>query len=455
LKDSQLNRVEGDNMENKLLEAVKSAGIVGAGGAGFPTHVKLNARAEYIVVNGAECEPLLRVDQQLMALKTKEILEALNRIVKETGAKKGIMALKGKYKRALESLDKHISEYGNLEIFKLGNFYPAGDEQVTVYEVLKRIVPEGGIPLGVDVIVINVETLLNVYNALNGGAVTEKYLTITGAVKNPITVKVPIGITIAQAIELAGGPLVKEFKVIDGGPMMGKIIDDIEGPVTKTTKGLILLPSDHPLLRSKDKSIESMLKEARTACCHCSLCTEVCPRNLLGHKLYPHKIMRTAGYGSTCDINTSITEAFLCCECRLCEQACIMGLQPWKLNSLLKSQMGQRGIKNDNNRKPIEANPFREYRKFPVKKLVARLGLEKYDVEAPLKEEITREFKTIKLNRRQHIGAGSELIVKVGDRVTKGQIILEAPENKLGANIHSSVDGRIEEIHDDYILISS
>ncbi|WP_432403179.1 4Fe-4S dicluster domain-containing protein [Wukongibacter sp. M2B1] len=441
-------------MKNKLLEAVKSAGIVGAGGAGFPTHVKLNAKAEYIIVNGAECEPLLRVDQQLMAFKTREILEALNRIVKETGAKRGIIALKGKYKKALDSLDRYIHQYESLDIFKLGNFYPAGDEQVTVYEVLKRIVPEGGIPLGVDVIVINVETLLNVYNALNGASVTEKYLTVTGAVRNPITAKVPIGITIAEAIDLADGSLVKDFQVIDGGPMMGKIIDDIDNPVTKTTKGLIVLPKEHPLLKSKYKSIGSMLKETRTACCHCSLCTEVCPRNLLGHKLHPDKIMRTASYGSTCDTNTSITEAFLCCECGLCEQACIMGLQPWKLNKLLKSQMSQNGIKNDNNRKPIEANQFREYRKFPVKKLVARLGLEKYDVEAPLKEEATKEFKTIKVNRRQHIGASTEPVIKVGDKVTKGQLILEVPDNKLGAKIHSSIDGWIEEIHEDYVVIS-
>lgn len=441
-------------MENKLLESVQNAGIVGAGGAGFPTHVKLNAKAEYIIVNGAECEPLLRVDQQLMALKTREILEALNRIVKETGAKKGVIALKEKYKKALESLNKHIPQYENLEIFKLGNFYPAGDEQVTVYEVLKRIVPEGGIPLGVDVIVINVETLLNVYNALKGVPVTEKYITVTGAVRNPVTVKVPIGITIAETIELAGGSLVEDCQVIDGGPMMGKIIDDIEGPVTKTTKGLIVLPKEHPLLKSKDKSIKSMLKEARTACCHCSLCTEVCPRNLLGHKLHPDKIMRTASYGSTCDPNTSITEAFLCCECGLCEQACIMGLQPWKLNKLLKSQMSQKGIKNDNNRKPIEANPFRDYKKFPVKKLVARLGIEKYDVEAPLKEEVVTGFNTIKVNRRQHIGASAEPTVKVGDKVTKGRLILEVPSNKLGAKIHSSIDGWIEEIHDNYVIIS-
>ncbi len=443
-------------MENNLLNAVKEAGIVGAGGAGFPTHVKLNAKAEYIVVNGAECEPLLRVDQQLMAYKTKEILSALDIIVKETGAKKGIIALKEKYKKAIENLNTNINQFQNLEIFKLGNFYPAGDEQITVYEVLKRIVPEGGIPLGVDVIVINVETLLNVYNALNGTPVTDKYLTVTGEVRNPVTVKVPIGISVKEAIDLAGGPAISDYAVIDGGPMMGKIISDINQPVTKTTKGLIVLSKEHTLIQSKEKSIATMLKLARTACCHCSQCTEVCPRNLLGHKIHPDKLMRTASYGSTCSDSSTLTEAFLCCECGLCEQACIMGLQPWKLNRFIKSQLGEKGIKNDNSRKPIDTNPFRDYRRFPVKKLVARLGIEKYDVDAPLplKEGTKNEYKTIKMNSRQHIGAAAEPTVKVGDIVIKGQLILDVPDNKLGAKIHSSIDGTVKEIQQDYILIN-
>ncbi|MCT4566069.1 MAG: SLBB domain-containing protein [Maledivibacter sp.] len=441
-------------MENKLIQAVQEAGVVGAGGAGFPTHIKLRGNAEYIIVNGAECEPLLRVDQQLMASKTNEILKALDGVVKETGAKKGIVALKSKYHKALESLNKYINQYENIDIFKLGNFYPAGDEQVTVYEVLNRIVPEGGIPLEVGVIVINVETLLNIHNALNGIVVTHKYVTVTGAVRMPITMKLPIGISIKQAMDLAGGTMEEEFCVIDGGPMMGKLIDDIEAPITKTTKGIIVLPKDHGLIKSKDKGIEKMLKQARSACCHCSLCTEVCPRNLLGHKLHPDKIMRIASYGDACDSTLSITEAFLCCECGLCEQACIMGLQPWKLNKFLKNQMGRNGIKKNHNRKPKLANPFREYRKFPVKKLIARLGIEKYDVEAPLKQDITRNFNTVKINRRQHIGACTEPVVGTGDKIGKGQLILDIPGDKLAAKMHSSINGIVKEIHDDYILIS-
>ncbi|MCT4618045.1 MAG: SLBB domain-containing protein [Marinisporobacter sp.] len=439
-------------MEENFIELVKKAGIVGAGGAGFPTHVKLNAKAEYVIVNGAECEPLLKVDQQLMAYKSEEILIALKKVVDETGAKKGIIALKKKYKKAVENLNRELVKYKQLELFTLDNFYPAGDEQVTVYEVLNRIVPEGGIPLNVGVIVINVETLLNVYNAMEEKPVTDKYLTVTGDVRKPVTLKVPIGISVAEAIGLAGGASIDEFKVIDGGPMMGKIIEDIHQPIKKNTKGLIVLSKDHPLLLSKDKSIENMLKQARSACCHCSLCTEVCPRNLLGHKLYPDKLMRLASYGSTCDVNAKATDAFLCSECGLCERVCIMGLQPWKLNRFLKGQLSANGIKNPNKNVPSETNPFRGYRKFPVNKLKSRLGIEKYDVEAPLVKD-TPSFRVVVIDRQQHIGTKVEPVVHVGDQVQKGQLIGEVLNSQLGAKVHASIEGIIKEITDRNIKI--
>ncbi len=439
-------------MEKNFLDLIKDGGLIGAGGAGFPTHVKLNAKVEYVIVNGAECEPLLKVDQQLMAEKSAELLYALNKIVEQTEATKGVIALKGKYKSAMKNLNEKLGEYSKLELFELGNFYPAGDEQITVYEVTKRVVPEGGIPLNVGVIVINVETLLNLYNALEGKPVTEKYLTITGEVKNPITVKVPIGISVRQALELAGGTLIDEFEIIDGGPMMGKLIEDIDRPIKKNTKGLIVIPKSHNIVVSKKRNIQAMLKQARAACCHCSMCTEVCPRHLLGHKLEPDKMMRIASYGGTCSKEILPTASFLCSECGLCEQVCVMGLQPWKLNSFFKSELAKNGIKNPNHNAPEKADDFREYRKFPVHKLKQRLNIEKYDVEAPLKNE-EYDFSEVVILRSQHIGAKAEPIVNIGDRVKKGDLIGDIPNDKLGAKIHASIDGVIKEINDDSIII--
>ncbi|WP_238899786.1 4Fe-4S dicluster domain-containing protein [Clostridium sp. YIM B02500] len=439
-------------MEKSFIDLIKDAGIIGAGGAGFPTHVKLNAKVKTVIVNGAECEPLLKVDQQLMDKKGDEILYALDKVVDETESEVGIIALKGKYKSAINTLNSKIKDYPKLQLFMLENFYPAGDEQILVYEVTNKIVPEGGIPLNVGVIVINVETLLNVYNAINGIPVTEKYLTITGEVKNPITVKVPIGISIEEAIEIAGGSSISDFCVIDGGPMMGKIVEDIQSPIKKNTKGLIVLKKEHKIVQSKIKSIQSTIRDARIACCQCSLCTEVCPRHLLGHKIEPSKIMRIASYGKTCSTEISPTNTFLCSECAICEQVCIMGLQPWKLNRFFKGELSKNGIRNPHNRIPEKADEFRRYRKFPVERLKQRLDINKYNSDSLL-EEKEYDFQKVTILRSQHIGAKAEPIVKIGDKVQKGDLIGEISDGKLGAKIHASIDGIIKEITDESIVI--
>jgi len=440
---------------SSLVESVKNAGVVGAGGAGFPTHVKIDAKVEYVIVNCAECEPLLRVDQQLAEAYPREIAAALERVVRETGAGKGIIAIKKKHKEAIRKLEAAIGGSARLELFLLDDFYPAGDEQVTVYEALKRIVPEGGIPFEVKTVVVNTETLLNIYRASSGKPVTEKYVTVTGAVRNPVTLKAPVGADIGLLIEAAGGTAVGEFAVIDGGPMMGKILAGNRGFVKKTTKGLIVLPSDHPLITAKNKSLDTMLRESRSACCQCVLCTEVCPRNLLGHRLHPHKLMRLTQYGTLADNSSSMQEAFLCCECGLCEIACIMGLQPWKLNQALKSKMGAAGVKNPYHSQPERAAPFREYRKFPVKRLIQRLGLGKYDVSAPLDESIRVKIKEVTIEWKQHLGAPAEPVVSPGDKVANGQILGRIPDGRTGANVHSSINGTVVSVTKEAVTIAS
>lgn len=440
---------------NNIIEKVKEAGIIGAGGAGFPTHVKLGSQAEYVIVNGAECEPLLRVDQQLMTNYSEELVKALELVVETVGAKKGIIALKKKYKKAIEKLNLILENNEKIELHLLDNFYPAGDEQITVYEVTGRIIPEGGIPLQVGVIVLNVETLLNIKNSVDDIPVTHTYLTVTGAVKEPKTMYLPIGTTVREALELAGGVTIENFAVIDGGPMMGKLLPSIDMPIVKNSKGYIVLPSDHPRILSKSKDLKQMLKEGRTACCHCSLCTEVCPRNLIGHSIQPDKLMRVASYQSTCSATEDVNSAYLCCECGLCEVACVMNLQPWKLNGFLKKTLRENGVKNTHTNTPDAAHPFREYKKFPVPQLISRLGLKPYDVDANLDLDAGKDINEVIIKLSQHIGAKSKAIVNVGDRVEKGQKIAEIPENQLGANIHASIDGVVIAVDDDMIKISS
>ncbi len=435
-----------------MLEAVKKAGVVGAGGAGFPTHVKLNAKAEYLLVNGAECEPLLRVDQELMYKNADEVLEGLRAAIKITEAKKGIICLKGKYKKAIKALEAGIREDDNIELNLLRNVYPAGDEQYIVYNATGRIVPEGGIPLNVGVVVTNVETLLNVGNAIKGQPMVDKYVTIAGAVREPKTFKVPVGTPLSWLIAACGGVTTDAYRVIDGGPMMGKLLEGNETYVKKQSKGYIVLPEDAGWVKSKEKDMAQMMKEAKTACCHCNLCTEMCPRNLLGHNLHPSKLMRIAGYGTLGEKNVSLDEAYLCCECGLCEIACVMNLQPWKLNQLLKAQLKEAGVKNSNTNQNPEANPFYEYREFPVSKLVYRLGLDRYDVPAPITDESIQPDH-VRIFSVEHIGAPGKCVVSEGQAVEVGDLVYEAPEKALGANIHASISGKVSLVSDTYVEI--
>lgn len=399
-------------MQENLTALVESAGIVGAGGAGFPTHVKLNAKADTVIINGAECEPLLRVDQQLMARQAGRLLAALDKIVAHLGAREGVVALKEHYHTAAGALQQELAGYPKLRLHLLGAFYPAGDEQVIVYEVTGKVVPEGGIPIHAGVVVINVETALNVLDAMDGHPVTEKYLTLTGAVRTPKTVRVPLGITVAEALELAGGPSVADYRVVNGGPMMGRLVP-LESVITKTTKGL------------------------------------------LGHRIQPHKLMRLAAYGSMCDPAQTPMNAYLCCGCRLCEYACVMGLQPWKLNGSLKGILGEQGIRNSLDNKPEHGAPFREYKRYPVHKLIHQLGLSAYDVDAPMEEGALPSYGKVTLPLRQNVGASAEPVVEVGSRVEKGSLIARIPKDKLGANLHASISGTVAAISSDTIVVQA
>ncbi len=441
-------------MEQDWIALVQEAGVVGAGGAGFPTHVKLRAQADTVIINGAECEPLLRADQQLMATKAAALLDGLEAIRACVGAGRGVVALKKHYHDAIAALETHLPSHPKLELHMLGSYYPAGDEQLVVYEVTGRIIPEGGIPLAVGTVVVNVETALNVKAALEGKPVVDKTLTVTGAVRTPMTMTVPLGIAVGEAIGIAGGAVISDFRVVNGGPMMGAITA-LDKAVTKTTKGLIVLPSDHPVLQSLGKDMARMLREAGTACMQCSLCTELCPRALLGHRIHPHKLMRLAGYVRFLDPTYSPENAFLCSGCRLCEYACVMGLQPWKFNAALKAEMAKQGVRNSLNQTPQRVDPFRNGKRYPIGKLIAQLGLTDYDRPAPLDERPQAPFRRVALPLRQGVGAPAEAICRVGERVERGQLIAQPPEGVLGAKLHASIAGRVADVNADSIVITA
>lgn len=431
-----------------IVEVVKSAGIVGAGGAGFPTHVKLQAQVDTVIANGAECEPLLRIDQQMMAFYAQKVVRGVELAMQATGAKRGIIALKEKYHSAIESLNKVISKSFDLPIslFLLDNFYPAGDEFVTVYEVTKRIIPEGGLPLQVGCVVDNVVTLINIANAVDENKpVTERPLTVCGAVKNPVSLILPIGTSVKRAIEIAGGVAIDgSYTIFDGGPMMGTIINE-DAVITKKTSGIMVLPSDHEIVMQKTN--RHALKQVKSACEQCQDCTEICPRYLLGHNFECHKIQRGVSAGQS----DALTGAFLCCECGLCDWVCPVRLTPRRTNQLVKKELFKKGVKNPHNKRPETVREMRQYRKVALSRILARNDLIKYDLPAPFNGG---EFKVdeVKIPLHQNVGVPAEPTVKVGDAVKKGDLIAKIPEGKLSANLHASIDGKVVEIKD-YIKI--
>lgn len=426
---------------------VQEAGVVGAGGAGFPTHLKLAAKVELLMVNGAECEPLLQVDQELIKVYAAELVEALCVCMSVTGAVKGVFAIKGMYETARAALEEAIAGRPELAVFVMGNFYPAGDEQVLVHEVTGRVVPEGGIPLQVGAVVINVETLWNIYQALQGAPVTDSYVTVAGSVARPVTLRVAIGTPVRDVIEAAGGAVSPEVAVIHGGPMMGSLVTSLEMPVSKTTKGLIVLPREHPLIRRRYANPDLSLSRAITACCQCRQCTDLCPRYLLGHTVEPHRIMRVAGYGLAND-TVAWTSAFLCSECGVCDSfACPADLSPRDVFRAVKAQLIAAGVKNPHHAVPLPRVQWR----VPTDRLVWRMGLMPYFCDAPLISD-TLQPQWVKVPLKQNQGARSVAMVKKGDRVARGQLIATPPEGMLGARHHASVSGVVVGVGDEVVI---
>nr|WP_325196580.1 4Fe-4S dicluster domain-containing protein [uncultured Oscillibacter sp.] len=441
----------------ELLEQIKNAGIVGCGGAGFPTHVKLNCKGKVdtLIVNGAECEPLLRTDRWLMRHRASEIVTAAGLCGDAVGAGRVYIALKEHYTQAVEALSEAIrAQNSRVELFRLQNFYPAGDEQALVLEVTGRTVPPAGIPLDAGAVVSNAATMSAIYDAVQGEAFTQKYLTVTGEVANPTILRVPIGTPLMECVEAAGGTSLRDYRILCGGPMMGKLYTKEEAQqqvVTKTTSGVTVLPADIPLVEQREMPLRVILRRAKTSCIQCSRCTEMCPRHLSGHPLQPHMIMRKLAYAE--DVSTilddkDVRQAQICSQCGVCEvYACPMGLQPRQVNIYVKDELAKAGMRyarTGDSWQPMEA---REWRKAPSRRMAVRLGVGKY-YDYEIDTLLTPEVSRVRLPLKQHIGAPAVPEVKAGDTVTLGQRIASCPEGAMGTNLSASISGVVTAVDD-------
>jgi Na+-translocating ferredoxin:NAD+ oxidoreductase RnfC subunit len=253
-------------------------------------------------------------------------------------------------------------------------------------------------------------------------------------------------------LDLAGGALTPEPVILDGGAMMGEVVGDLNSPVTKRTKMLLVLPYDHQLSVKRRTSRAMFDKQAIASCDQCYLCTDYCPRHAQGHAIQPHKLILLLASGVPMT-DAQMAGAMLCCECRTCNYACPVHLAPGDIALNIKRDLVKAGLKNPYHRQ-TEADPYRDYRRVPMMRLISRLGLVKYDVAAPL-TAVTQTFSRVTLKLSQHIGAPAMPVVKVGDPVQAGDMVGKIPEGALGAPIHASIDGVVREVTNEAIVIEA
>lgn len=433
-----------------LAERVRWAGVVGAGGAGFPAHVKLGARADVLIANGAECEPLLHKDAAVMERQARELVEAVEWSADAVGAERRVIAIKAKNHHAVEAVSAACLGR-SVEVKLLGDYYPAGDEYDLVHEVTGRLIPPGGLPLDVGCLVNNVETLVNIGAAVAGHPVIHKTLTVAGAVREPVTITAPIGTSFRECLAAAGGPTVEDPVLFLGGLMMGEATTDLDTPVTKTSTGVVVLPADHRLCRRKQTPPAAQSRIGKSACDQCRYCTEYCPRFLLGYAVEPHQVMRGLGFTAT-GAERWNEWAALCCSCGLCTLfACPEELFPKEACDEARLAMRRAGWKWQGST-AVKPHPMREGRRVPIQGLMRKLDVRTYDHPAPFRAE-NLDPPRVTLPWKQHAGVPCAPIVKEGDRVAAGQPIGEVPAGSLGARLHASRTGRVAAITKDRIIL--
>ena len=439
------------NIDN-LVRKVRDAGVVGAGGAGFPTYKKIDTAADVVIANGAECEPLLCKDRLLMENRPAEIVDGLVSVMRHVGATKGIVAVKAKNRTAIDSLATHLPH--DITIFEMEDVYPAGDEYEVVFHAAGRRIPAGGYPSDIGIVVQNVETLYNIHRAILGRPVTHSMMTVHGHVKHPLTAAFPIGVSYGDVLNFAGGATIDDFVLIDGGPMMGAVTTDLSTPVTRISSGITVVARESPLAARKSRTERDLERIGKSACDQCCLCTEMCPRYLLGYPVQPHLVMRSLLVSGAMSATLSHW-AQACSECNICTLwACPEGLDPKAVCAATKRELRERQrwlASEELQRLTKDAHRLKQYRSVPTTRLVRRLGLDEFAEDAPfMSYEIEPESVAVPL--LQHAGAPAIPVVAVGDEVAAGDQIARPDESALSVPIHTGIGGTVRSIDNEIVI---
>ena len=423
---------------------LRSAGIVGAGGAGFPSYAKLAAGADTLIINGSECEPLLHTDYEIIKQHISEVVAGAERIAAALGVTRVIFAVKEHTSHGLGlAKDQALGELTRVHL--LPNMYPMGDEITLIYEATGRLVPPSSLPISVGVIVMNTETVYNYYRAeMLGEPLTEKWLTVAGDISDnrAFVVRVPIGTRVSDLLTWLDVSVPATHRLVVGGPSMGRIANPKTEIVTKTTKGLLILPADIPAVSTKIAALDVQLRRASSACCQCTRCTDLCPRQLLGYPLEPHRMVRSAT--SVEEIDPALyTAATLCCGCGICEiAACCQEISPRAVIYEMKRKLAERKLRYTPGKgEEFTPDPTRPYRQMPIPRWKRLLGVVPFDRKQNYTEGLPAP-SVVEILTSQHIGAPAIPAVKVGDVVKRGDVVAEAAEG-LSVPQHASIDGRV------------
>ncbi|MCA9797189.1 MAG: 4Fe-4S dicluster domain-containing protein, partial [Candidatus Eremiobacteraeota bacterium] len=247
------------------------------------------------------------------------------------------------------------------------------------------------------------------------------------------------------------GATVREFAVFVSGLMMGRLTRDLDEVVTKTTAGIILLPAEHYLVTRGSRDQASQDRIGKSACDQCSYCTELCPRYLMGYEVMPHKVMRSLVFSASGAENWN-EWADLCCACGLCTlYACPEDLYPREACVGAKVDLRSAGRKHQQE-KPVRPHPMKEYRRVPLSQLRHRLKVEEYEREAPYEAGFGQPAR-VKILLSQHVGAPAQAVVRPGQSVKAQDLVGQVPAGQLGADIHASIDGKVERVTPEYVVI--
>ena len=300
-----------DLTKEEILNRIKEGGVVGMGGAGFPTHVKLApkdpSKIEYILVNGAECEPYITSDYRRMIEEPEKVVKGLQVILTLFDSAKGYICIEDNKPDCIAKMKELVKDLDRIEVKEMMTKYPQGGERTLIYAATGREINSTMLPADVGCVVDNVETVISVYKAvILGRPVNSRVVTVTGdGIKEPKNLLVLAGTDMSELVDAAGGLKAKIAKAISGGPMMGFALYDLHVPCTKTTSAFLFLEHD----------AVSEAQEIQTACINCGRCVSVCP----GHVL-PARLAKLAERGDMAGFEA--LDGMECCECGCCSYIC-------------------------------------------------------------------------------------------------------------------------------------